>query len=277
MSGQRVPRQGYPILCGGQPVGEVTSGTFSPTLKKPIAMGFVVPAAAKPGTELQVDVRGRAEPARVVELPFTNGTAAACDPYSKPSIIHTELPPTLKGAPANVARSQNTSIHKTHEWIHLEDGPGGVKTATVGVSDFAIQALTDLVHIELPEPGRSVQAGKPFGEVESVKAVSDLYSPVDGEVVEVEQGRGRRTSNRLTDDPYGAGWLVKIRVDDGGQSELLDYATYKKQCDEAEVIEGSGSRTCTDFEPFEACHPLADSPILAPCSQLPDSHALFPQ
>ena len=75
----------------------------------------------------------------------------------------------------------------THEWIHLEDGPGGVKTATVGVSDFAIHALTDLVHIELPEPGRGVQAGKPFGEVESVKAVSDLYSPVDGEVVEVNK------------------------------------------------------------------------------------------
>ncbi len=70
MSGARVPRQGYAILCGGQAVGEVTSGTFSPTLKKPIAMGFVVPAASKPGTELAVDVRGRPEPARVIELPF---------------------------------------------------------------------------------------------------------------------------------------------------------------------------------------------------------------
>ena len=70
MSSQRVPRQGYPILSGGQPVGEVTSGTFSPTLKKPIAMGFVAPAVARPGSELQVDVRGRAEPARVIELPF---------------------------------------------------------------------------------------------------------------------------------------------------------------------------------------------------------------
>ena len=65
-----MPRQGYPILCNGQRVGEVTSGTFSPTLKKPIAMGFVVPAASKPGTELQVDLRGRAEPAHVIELPF---------------------------------------------------------------------------------------------------------------------------------------------------------------------------------------------------------------
>jgi aminomethyltransferase len=70
MSGQRVPRQGYLIVSGGQPVGEVTSGTFSPTLKKPIAMGFVVPPVAKPGFELQVDVRGRVEPAHVIELPF---------------------------------------------------------------------------------------------------------------------------------------------------------------------------------------------------------------
>ncbi len=120
----------------------------------------------------------------------------------------------------------------THEWIHLEDGPGGVKTATVGVSDFAIHALTDLVHIELPERGRAVQAGKPFGEVESVKAVSDLYSPADGEVIEVNQALAQNLDS-LTNDPYGAGWLVKIRVT-GGQSELLDYATYKRQCDEAE-------------------------------------------
>jgi glycine cleavage system H protein len=121
----------------------------------------------------------------------------------------------------------------THEWIHFEDGPASVKTATVGVSDFAIHALTDLVHIELPEPGRRVQAGEPFGEVESVKAVSDLYSPVDGEVIEVNQAVAQNL-DAMTQDPYGAGWLVKIRVK-AGQSELLDYATYKKQCEEAEA------------------------------------------
>ena len=129
----------------------------------------------------------------------------------------------------------------THEWIHFEDGPGGVKTATVGVSDFAIQALTDLVHVELPAPGRVVRSGKPFGEVESVKAVSDLYSPVDGEIIEVNLALTTPDAKTklvnldpLTNDPYGAGWLVKILVKGGGQSELLDYATYKKQCDEAE-------------------------------------------
>ncbi len=70
MTGQRVPRQGYSIVCNGQTVGEVTSGTFSPTLKQPVAMGFVVPQAARTGTELQIDLRGRLEPARMIELPF---------------------------------------------------------------------------------------------------------------------------------------------------------------------------------------------------------------
>ncbi len=114
-------------------------------------------------------------------------------------------------------------------------------TATVGLSDFAIHAMTDLVHIDLPEPGRGVQAGKPFGEVESVKAVSDLYSPVDGEIIEVNMALitpDPKTTfvnlDPLTHDPYGIGWLVKIRVKSGGQSELFDYATYKKQCDEAD-------------------------------------------
>ena len=127
------------------------------------------------------------------------------------------------------------SLHytSTHEWVHLEDGPGGTKTATVGVSDFAIQALTDLVHIELPEAGRALQAGKPFGEVESVKAVSDLYSPVEGEVIEVNSGIAQHLET-MTTDPYGGGWLIKVRVKSGAAtSDLLDFAKYKKQCEEA--------------------------------------------
>ena len=130
-------------------------------------------------------------------------------------------PPTQAERSPSECRSipNHFNTRSTHEWIHLEDGPGGVKTATVGVSDFAIHALTDLVHIDLPEPGRAVQAGKPFGEVESVKAVSDLYSPVDGEVIEVNKTlmtpdpkTGFVNLDALTNDPYGAGWLVKIRV-----------------------------------------------------------------
>jgi glycine cleavage system H protein len=121
---------------------------------------------------------------------------------------------------------------KTHEWVHVDDGPAGAKIATVGISAFALEALTDLVHVELPEVGRKVQAGRPFGEIESVKAVSDLYSPVDGEVVEVNQNLENQLEN-LAEDPYDGGWFVKIRI--AGESaldELLDYAAYQKQCEE---------------------------------------------
>src|SRR5262249_47537505 len=74
---------------------------------------------------------------------------------------------------------------KTHEWAKVERPAGQPATATIGLSQFALEALTDLVHIELPKVGRKVTAGESFGEVESVKAVSDLYSPVSGEVVAV--------------------------------------------------------------------------------------------
>jgi glycine cleavage system H protein len=122
------------------------------------------------------------------------------------------------------------SYATTHEWVHVED-EAGKKIATVGLSDFALKALTDLVHIELPPPGRQVKAGTPFGEVESVKAVSDLYSPVDGEVVEANTLIAENLET-LDQDPYGAGWLVKIRIsDDAGLAKLLSYPAYKEQCE----------------------------------------------
>lgn len=121
---------------------------------------------------------------------------------------------------------------KTHEWVHVEAGASGAKTATVGLSRFALEALTDLVFLGLPEVGRQVHAGEPFGEIESVKAVSDLYSPVDGEVVEANESLGDAL-DKLSDDPYTAGWLVKIRVsDETGLANLMDYATYQKHCQE---------------------------------------------
>ena len=121
---------------------------------------------------------------------------------------------------------------KTHEWVRVETDDSGAKTATVGLSAFALEALTDLVYIELPEVGGRVEAGKPFGEVESVKAVSDLYSPVDGEVIEINTGVADRLEH-LADDPYQDGWLVKIKItDESGLAHLLDYAAYQKQCEE---------------------------------------------
>ena len=121
---------------------------------------------------------------------------------------------------------------KTHEWVDVQTDPSGTKVATVGLSAFALEALTDLVYVELPEVGRPVTAGEAFGEVESVKAVSDLYSPVDGEIVEVNTALVEQLEH-LADDPYQTGWFVKIRItDESGLSELLDYAAYQKQCEE---------------------------------------------
>src|ERR1700712_5419775 len=92
----------------------------------------------------------------------------------------------------------------THEWVHL-DGP----IATVGISKFAVDQLTDLITIELPAVGKTLTAGKTFGEIESVKAVSDLYAPVGGEVVEVNEAI-KGDVQKLAEDPYTNGWLVKI-------------------------------------------------------------------
>lgn len=117
----------------------------------------------------------------------------------------------------------------THEWVALADEPGGGRVATVGVSAFALEALTDLVYIDLPKVGRRVAAGEAFGEIESVKAVSDLYSPVSGEVIEVHRQLPEQLET-LSADPYGAGWIVKIRLDGPPPPGLLDYAAYQKQC-----------------------------------------------
>jgi glycine cleavage system H protein len=112
----------------------------------------------------------------------------------------------------------------THEWVHLD---GAV--ATIGISQFAVDQLTDLIMIDLPAVGTKLTAGKSFGEIESVKAVSDLYAPVSGEVIEVNPAVTGDVQ-MLATEPFGAGWLVKIRVDDPAQvAGLLDHAAYEKK------------------------------------------------
>jgi len=97
-----------------------------------------------------------------------------------------------------------------HEWVLING-----EIASVGITDYAQRALGDVVYVSVPEPGSRVTAGEPCGEVESTKSVSDLYSPVDGEVTEanpeVDDDPGLVNS-----DPYGAGWLMKVRLDDDG-------------------------------------------------------------
>jgi glycine cleavage system H protein len=126
---------------------------------------------------------------------------------------------------------QDLLFAKTHEWVHVAPGDGQ-KIATVGISHFALEALTDLVYLELPEPGRRVKAGESFGEIESVKAVSDLYSPVSGEIVEVNAALPDRLG-QLGEDPYGSGWIVKIKVSDESElKSLMSHKDYEKQCAE---------------------------------------------
>jgi glycine cleavage system H protein len=111
---------------------------------------------------------------------------------------------------------------KTHEWIRLDDDG----LATVGISAYAVEALTDLVFMQLPEVGRTVQAGESIGEIESVKAVSDFYAPVSGEVVEVNATLPAKLET-LGQDPYGAGWLVRLRPTATAElASLLDQAAY---------------------------------------------------
>jgi len=111
---------------------------------------------------------------------------------------------------------------KSHEWARLEsDG-----TVTVGISDHAQQALGDLVFVEVPEPGRRVMAGEACAVVESVKAASDIYSPVTGEVVAGNESLGGQPE-LVNSDPYGAGWILRIRPDDKSQfGAMLDAREY---------------------------------------------------
>ena len=112
----------------------------------------------------------------------------------------------------------------THEWVFLE---GDV--ATVGISKFAVDQLTDLIMIELPSVGTKLTAGKSFGEVESVKAVSDVYAPLGGEVVEVNSQVSGNVQ-LLAEDPFEKGWLVKIKVTEPlDTSGLMDLFTYEKK------------------------------------------------
>lgn len=128
-------------------------------------------------------------------------------------------------------KPEDLLFNKTHEWVAVAH-EGGRKVATVGLSAFAVEALTDLVFIELPQVGRQVAADESFCEVESVKAVSDVYAPLAGEVIAVNNKLADDLET-LSNDPYGDGWIAKIKVaDESNLKNLLDHATYQKQCAE---------------------------------------------
>lgn len=124
---------------------------------------------------------------------------------------------------------QDLLYAETHEWVRVAE-EGGRQVATVGISDFAIRQLTDLVHMVLPKVGAQLTAGQEFGEVESVKAVSSLYSPVTGEIVAVNSDLPNKLET-LGSDPYAGGWLIKVALsDETPLARLMDAAAYEKQC-----------------------------------------------
>ncbi len=112
--------------------------------------------------------------------------------------------------------------HPEHTWARIEG-----EVATVGITDFAQKELGDVVYVELPEAGRTLAVGEVFGTVESTKSVSELYSPVAGEVVEVN-AELEDAPERINEDPYGAGWIVRVRLaPDFDRSALLDAEAYR--------------------------------------------------
>src|SRR3712207_1059686 len=113
---------------------------------------------------------------------------------------------------------------KSHEWVRIEGD-----TATIGITHHAQDELGDVVFVELPDEGATFEAGESFGTVESVKAVSDLYTPVGGEVVEVNSSL-EDAPESINEDPYGEGWIVKLRTTD--EADLLSSEEYEKVVEE---------------------------------------------
>src|ERR1700726_2183183 len=111
---------------------------------------------------------------------------------------------------------------KEHEWVHAQGD-----TATVGITSYAQHELGDVVFVELPKVGAKVEAGKSFGTVESVKAVSDIYAPVSGEVTEINSGLSE-TPETINKDPHGKAWLIKLKLANSSEvSKLMDAAAYE--------------------------------------------------
>ena len=124
---------------------------------------------------------------------------------------------------ADESYPEDLRYHREHDWARIEDGE-----AVLGITWYAQDALGELVHYEPPETGSSVSKDSSYGEVESVKAVSELIAPLSGEVLEVNQAVVEAPET-VNDDPYGAGWLIRIRLTDPSEEDdLLDVEAYRE-------------------------------------------------
>jgi glycine cleavage system H protein len=126
--------------------------------------------------------------------------------------------------------SSDSRYTKEHEWVRTEGGIG-----VIGITDHAQRALGDIVYVDLPKPGTRVEKGKTLGSVESVKAVSDVYAPVSGEVIEVNEML-TTSPEKLNDDPHGEAWLVKVRMSDPVElADLLSASDYQNYAEAEEA------------------------------------------
>ena len=200
-----IPRHGYPVVLDGEPVSAVTSGTFAPFLQKSI--GLALPARGPRGGGHRARDRHPRPPHR---------GARGADAVLQASAL------TRGGA----MYPQDFRYSKDHEWIKVEGDRG-----RVGITDYAQKQLGDVVFLELPEVGRALKAGEQFGTVESVKAVSELYSPVAGEVVEVNAALAAKPET-INKDPHGEAWMIVLKVaDPAAVAALLDAAAYQALVD----------------------------------------------
>jgi glycine cleavage system H protein len=123
---------------------------------------------------------------------------------------------------ADESYPDDLKYHPEHDWARIEGDQ-----ATFGVTWFAQDSLGEIVFFDLPETGTQIKANQPYAEIESVKAVSDVFAPLSGEIVEVNGALGDKPE-RINEDPYGDGWIVKVRLADPGEADsLLDANAYR--------------------------------------------------
>ena len=204
-----IPRPGNPILAGEEPIGTVTSGTFSPSLGIGIGMGYVRSDLAEPGTAIEIDVRGR--------------RPGGGDPHEA-ALRDEQLTANRRKDHMATEESYPDDLryHPEHDWAKVDGDQ-----ATFGITWFAQDSLGDVVFFDPPEVGATVSKDDPYTEVESVKAVSDVIAPLSGEILAVNEEAGTNPE-LINTDPYGKGWMVKVRLSDPAEVEaLLDAAAYK--------------------------------------------------
>lgn len=125
---------------------------------------------------------------------------------------------------AAIKTAEDVKYLRTDEWVRVEGS-----TATIGISDFAQDQLNDVVYVELPMVGDTLEKSAPFGMVESVKAASELIMPVGGKITAVNTDLEKKPE-LVNSDPYGAGWMLRIEITDGDNAALMDAAAYTEYC-----------------------------------------------